>query len=130
MHVEKSWCGPNIDSLAIGNNLLQHIIRDMHNVMHSRHAAFHFQVYDKEREVNHITELFICTYRKIIIRGALKRGENKVIIALLVLVVLQLVLLGSTGLVILPLRYSVSLGEDINWGERGGDFLSLLSTFS
>ena len=50
MHVEKSWCGPNIDSLAIGNNLLQHIIRDMHNVMHSRHAAFHFQVYDKERE--------------------------------------------------------------------------------
>ena len=116
MHVEKSWCGPNIDSLAIGNNLLQHIIRDMHNVMHSRHAAFHFQVYDKEREVNHITELFICTYRKIIIRGALKRGENKVIIALLVLVVvvLHLVLLGSTGLVILPLRYSVSLGEDVN----------------
>ena len=50
MHVEKSWCGPNIDSLAIGNNLLQHIIGDMHNVMHSRHAAFHFQVYDKERE--------------------------------------------------------------------------------
>ena len=36
--------GPNIDSLAIGNNLLQHIIRDMHNVMHLRHAAFHFQV--------------------------------------------------------------------------------------
>ena len=60
--------------------------------------------------------------RKIIIRGALKRGENKVIIALLVLVVLQLVLLGSTGLVILPLRYSVSLGEDMNWGSEEGTF--------
>ena len=84
MHVEKSWCGPNTDSLAIGNNLLQHIIRDMHNVMHSRHAAFHFQVYDKEREkereVNHITELFICTYRKIIIRGPYREERIRLLL--------------------------------------------------
>ena len=62
MHVEKSWCGPNIDSLAIGNNLLQHIIRDMHNVMHSRHAAFHFQVYDKERERERERSIILQNY--------------------------------------------------------------------
>ena len=65
----------------------------------------------REREVNHITELFICTYRKIIIRGGLIERRELLV---LVVAVLQLVLLGSTGLVILPLRDSVNLWEDVN----------------